>query len=55
MLGLIDNPLELLKLIEKPMHENSLQAAAIKYHGLSIFSLGALKILSSEATTVAAG
>jgi type II secretory pathway component PulC len=34
---------ELLKLIEKPMHQNSLQAAAIKYHGLSIFSLGALK------------
>lgn len=34
---------QLLKLIEKPASRNSLQAAAIKYHGLSLFSLGALK------------
>jgi hypothetical protein len=34
---------ELLNLIEKPMNRNSIHAAAIKYHGLSLFSLGALK------------
>ena len=34
---------QLLKLIEKPMSQGSLHAAAIKYHGLSLFSLGALK------------
>jgi len=42
-----ENPLtpekQLLKLIEKPMGQSSLHAAAIKYHGLSLFSLGALK------------
>lgn len=34
---------QLLKLIEKPMSQNSLHAAAIKYQGLSLLSLGALK------------
>jgi hypothetical protein len=34
---------ELLNLIEKPMNRSSLHAAAIKYQGLSLFSLGALK------------
>ncbi|MBP7215994.1 MAG: hypothetical protein KBA46_01790 [Candidatus Omnitrophica bacterium] len=34
---------ELLKLIEKPMHKDSLQAATIRYHGQSFFSFGALK------------
>jgi len=34
---------ELLKLIEKPDSRRSLQVAAIKYHSLSFFSIGALK------------
>ncbi|MEI6631782.1 MAG: hypothetical protein WCL25_04110 [bacterium] len=34
---------QLLNLIEEPRGRSSLQAAAIKRHGLSIFSLGALK------------
>jgi len=34
---------ELLKLIEKPSSRRSLQAAAIKYHSLSFFSIGALR------------
>jgi hypothetical protein len=42
-----ENPLtpekQLLKLIEKPMATGSLHAAAIKYHGLSLFSFAALK------------
>lgn len=34
---------ELLRLIEKPGREGSLRAAAIKHHGLSLFSFSALK------------
>ena len=34
---------ELLKLIEKPMAQSSLRAAAVRYHGKSFFSFGALK------------
>jgi len=34
---------QLLNLIEKPMAQSTLQAAAIKYHGRSLFSFGALK------------
>lgn len=34
---------ELLNLIEKPSSRRSLQAAAIKYHSLSFFSIGALR------------
>jgi len=34
---------QLLNIIEKPMAQSSLHAATIKYHGLSLFSLNALK------------
>jgi len=34
---------QLLKLIEKPQDKGSLRKAAVKYQGLSMFSLGALK------------
>jgi len=34
---------QLLNLIEKPMAKHSLHAATIRYHGLSLLSLGALK------------
>jgi hypothetical protein len=34
---------QLLNLIEKPVSAGSLHTAAIKYHGLSFFSLGALR------------
>jgi len=34
---------ELLRLIEKPMSKHSLHVAAMKYHGLSLFSLAAIK------------
>lgn len=34
---------QLLDLIEKPGGQKSLQSAVIKYHGLSLFSFGALK------------
>ncbi len=34
---------QLLELIEKPAAKSSIQATAIKYQGLSLFSLGALK------------
>jgi len=34
---------QLLNLIEEPRSRSSLQAAAIKRHGLSMISLGALK------------
>jgi hypothetical protein len=34
---------ELLNLIEKPMSKRSLHVAAMKYHGLSLFSLAAIK------------
>jgi hypothetical protein len=34
---------QLLNLIEKPIVKGSLHAATIRYHGLSLFSLGALK------------
>ena len=34
---------ELLKLIEKPMSKDALRSAAVRYHGKSFFSFGALK------------
>ncbi|HTZ11144.1 MAG TPA: hypothetical protein VMD04_02025 [Candidatus Margulisiibacteriota bacterium] len=34
---------QLLNLIEKPMTKTSINAAAMKYHGKSLFSLGALR------------